>query len=217
MIRTLRAKLHSSWGADTANVAAEWQAGNPSKGQCAVTALIVDDEFGLPLVRGYANLPDGTQESHYWNELLDLTFGQFPCGTTFQRREDGPQGEDARVRIMGDEALSKRYHILRDRVGKGGFEPAAPLTYLYQINDPEEAIDMGFGCMFAVVEENLFKKTGLLKDEHILDDIIDQTGLTELDPYLEEIAESMFASDLTPDALKLHLNMSGFFKETALF
>lgn len=55
--------------------------GNPAWGQCAVTALVVNDYLGGKLVRvPVINMPEMT--SHYYNELpdgtyLDLTKSQF--------------------------------------------------------------------------------------------------------------------------------------------
>jgi hypothetical protein len=67
--------LRAAWCAATsANPA--WTARNPALGQCAVTALIIQDQFGGDLMRG---MVDG--ESHYWNHIdgvdVDLTIAQF--------------------------------------------------------------------------------------------------------------------------------------------
>ena len=76
--------IRSSWDARTASpgCAASWSALNPSQGQCAVTALLVQDIWGGQLIR---TVVEG-QSSHYYNLLpdgreLDLTRGQFPPGT----------------------------------------------------------------------------------------------------------------------------------------
>ena len=42
--------LHKSWSKQTAYCPAEWNKVNPSCGQCAVTALIVNDYFGGDIV-----------------------------------------------------------------------------------------------------------------------------------------------------------------------
>jgi hypothetical protein len=69
--------LRAAWRRETSADPAGWSPFNPSLGQCAVTALIVQDVFGGCLLR--AALPDG---SHYWNLLpdgreVDLTRAQF--------------------------------------------------------------------------------------------------------------------------------------------
>jgi hypothetical protein len=73
----LRQLLLSAWQADTSFAPDQWSAANPALGQCAVTALIVQDLFGGELMRGC--LDEG---SHYWNRLpngqeVDLSSGQF--------------------------------------------------------------------------------------------------------------------------------------------
>lgn len=51
-------------------------------GQCAVTALLVQDLFGGDLVRAEVALPGRERESHYWNRIpnmgdLDFTRAQY--------------------------------------------------------------------------------------------------------------------------------------------
>ena len=88
------ARIMGAWSRDTAQSPDLWSEATPSKGQCAVTAALVQELTGLPVVRGQAFLPDGSIESHYWNEGLDLTLDQFPEGTRTEVRE-GVQGEAA--------------------------------------------------------------------------------------------------------------------------
>jgi hypothetical protein len=69
--------IAASWNRDTSDDPQRWSYSNPARGQCAVTALIVQDFFGGDLLCANINL---TQ--HYWNLLpgrseLDLTKGQF--------------------------------------------------------------------------------------------------------------------------------------------
>jgi hypothetical protein len=220
-LRALRAMMHTSWSADTANNPDAWTPEVPSKGQCAVTALIVDDTLGLPLVRGRAFLPDGTTESHYWNEGVDLTAAQFPVGTTFEPRDDGPQGSDARAYVLGNADLAQRYATLRDRTSRSPAAPVVPITFLYQIDDSEEglieAAEIGSHCLMIVAEETFFRKNACLNDAGVLEEICRETCLTGLDAYMDEIAESMFSCELAPDAMRRHLNATGFFREEALF
>jgi len=79
----LRCALINSWCKETAhkNGQAKWKPNNPALGQCAVTALVVQDYFGGDIV--YC-----MHKSHYWNRLpdgteIDLTRSQFAEGTLF--------------------------------------------------------------------------------------------------------------------------------------
>jgi hypothetical protein len=69
--------IAKSWSRETSDDPRGWSYSNPARGQCAVTALIVQDFFGGDLLRANINLTP-----HYWNRLpnrceLDLTTGQF--------------------------------------------------------------------------------------------------------------------------------------------
>lgn len=106
---TLERAIRGAWGADT-SAAPEWHGDNPPMGQCAVTALVVQDHLGGDLLRV---VNEG--ESHYYNRLpggseLDLTRGQF----------DRWQPSAAEVRdrdyVLSFPATAKRYATLRERV-----------------------------------------------------------------------------------------------------
>lgn len=78
-IEDLTVALRSAWSAETSVSPSSWGEANPAAGQCAVTALVVQDFFGGDLMRAVVR-PD---VSHYWNRLpdgreLDLTKSQFP-------------------------------------------------------------------------------------------------------------------------------------------
>jgi hypothetical protein len=69
--------------------APEWTPANPSRGQCAVTALVVHDLLGGQLLEAEVRNPDGSQQGfHYWNRLagvdVDLTRDQFTSGESIQ-------------------------------------------------------------------------------------------------------------------------------------
>jgi len=73
----LARRLEGSWTRETSADPPHWSAGNSAYGQCAVTALVVQDYFGGELLRARV---DGI--SHYWNRLpagleVDLTRKQF--------------------------------------------------------------------------------------------------------------------------------------------
>ncbi|MGH3736016.1 MAG: YunG family protein [Micromonosporaceae bacterium] len=80
--------LRNSWGPDTCDPVdlADWHPGNPARGQCAVTALVLNDHLGGELLLAEVTFRDGGRQGvHYWNRLpdgteLDLTREQFTEG-----------------------------------------------------------------------------------------------------------------------------------------
>src|ERR1700710_337662 len=79
--------IRASWsGASCDPVDAPWSPENPAKGQCGVTALVVQEHLGGDLLLADVAHADGTRQGvHYWNRLpdgteLDLTREQFVTG-----------------------------------------------------------------------------------------------------------------------------------------
>jgi hypothetical protein len=106
----LELAVRRAWGADT-SASATWSADCPSAGQCAVTALVVQDYLGGDLLRAVV-----CGESHYWNRLpslleLDLTADQF---ATYQ--VDGSMAVRSRDYVLGFPETRQRYELLRSRV-----------------------------------------------------------------------------------------------------
>lgn len=80
----LRNKLHKAWSRETSYIPEEWSEQNPSRGQCAVTALLVQEYMGGNIVK--CNVV-GDVSSHFYNmlengEVVDFTREQF--GSNFQ-------------------------------------------------------------------------------------------------------------------------------------
>lgn len=91
-------------------------------------------------------------------------------------------------------------------------------TFLFHIHpDTEEAEMMGGACSLVIVEKDHFEEHGALASEHILEDIVNETGLTELEDVLDEIAESMFVSTLPADEIRALLVANDGFDEAVLF
>jgi hypothetical protein len=102
--------LERAWGQDTSADPTGWTEENPAFGQCAVTALLIQDVFGGSLCR---TTVDGV--SHYFNrlpggQLVDLTFQQFPAGAAYEAIS-----ERARQYVMEFEPTRLRYELLRSR------------------------------------------------------------------------------------------------------
>ncbi|WP_433075981.1 YunG family protein [Dactylosporangium sp. CA-052675] len=79
--------LLRSWGPETCDPSdlADWHPGNPSRGQCGTTALVVREVLGGDLLLGRVTAGGEPAGVHYWNRLpdgteLDLTRDQFRPG-----------------------------------------------------------------------------------------------------------------------------------------
>lgn len=79
---TLESAIRASWSADSSDHPETWSADNPARGQCAVTAKVLQDHFGGTLLIAPV-LRDGQPvDAHCRNVLpdeshLDLTRDQF--------------------------------------------------------------------------------------------------------------------------------------------
>ena len=102
--------LRRAWAADTSTSSA-WCPENAALGQCAVTALIVQDLLGGDLIRSKV----AQDVSHYWNRLpdgneLDLTRSQFDSF-----RLVAPIEVRTREYVLSFPDTQRRYDILRAR------------------------------------------------------------------------------------------------------
>ena len=109
-IGELRQLLSSSWKKETCSsgLRSEWNEKNPSLGQCAITALIVNDFFGGKIMRCMAS-----SGSHYYNliedELVDLTVEQF-----LGEIPDYDNSEErTREYLLSNEDTKNRYLLLK--------------------------------------------------------------------------------------------------------
>lgn len=101
--------IKKSWSEETCYPSSreEWKIENPALGQCAITALIVNDVFGGKIMRCMV----GTM-SHYYNfvdeEVIDLTASQFKdININYDLGE-----ERSRDYLLSNEDTKKRYYIL---------------------------------------------------------------------------------------------------------
>ena len=65
--------LYSSYHRDTAyhSCADEWSQSNPTRGHCAIVAMLVYEYFGGDIQRGYSAQ---REEWHYWNVIDDVIY-----------------------------------------------------------------------------------------------------------------------------------------------
>jgi hypothetical protein len=114
-IGQLKQLLIQSWNLETCSpgLRDKWNEENPSIGQCAITALIVNDFFGGKIMRCMS--PTG---SHYYNDLdgsiVDLTVEQFQG-----EMPDYEHGEErTREYLLGNNDTKSRYLLLKDNLDK---------------------------------------------------------------------------------------------------
>lgn len=114
-IEQLKKLLTFSWNLETCSpgLKSEWNEKNPSLGQCAITALIVNDLFGGKIMRCMSS-----SGSHYYNlinnEIIDLTVEQF-LGE-IPKYQDG----ETRTReyLLSNEDTKNRYILLLNNLKK---------------------------------------------------------------------------------------------------
>lgn len=103
----LATALEAVWSRDTSADPASWSDATRAWGQCAVTALVVQDYFGGELRRGEVGAV-----SHYWNVLpsgneLDFTRHQFPDDVDIANVE--PR---TREYVLSHAGTARRYYEL---------------------------------------------------------------------------------------------------------
>ncbi|MFE6162557.1 hypothetical protein ACFQ7F_26990 [Streptomyces sp. NPDC056486] len=116
LLTDLEEAVRSSWGPDTypSDSSRPWPPDNPARGQCGVTALLVQDLLGGELVRGEVRVAGEWTDHHWWNRFgmgleVDLTREQF----TAQEIVSGGVVIPRPARIN---RLREEYELLRCRV-----------------------------------------------------------------------------------------------------
>lgn len=110
---TLKSRLYKAWSKETAyrKDRDQWVQSNPSIGQCAITALVVNDYLGGAIVRGLSS----TGVEHYWNvidsKIVDLTYEQYSEGMDF----DSNDVVD-REFLLSSGDVNDRYNLLKKRL-----------------------------------------------------------------------------------------------------
>ncbi|MCU7806190.1 MAG: hypothetical protein KZQ96_23705 [Candidatus Thiodiazotropha sp. (ex Lucinoma borealis)] len=105
--------IEKSWSAQSSFLPNEWSNDNPARGQCAVTALIVQDELGGEIVKCDVF---GDKDSHFFNKLsggqiIDLTKRQFDNHAALKHKRVAD-----REKILSHPGTQERYERLRAAV-----------------------------------------------------------------------------------------------------
>ena len=90
--RDIETVIRGAWSAASCDPVdlAQWSPQNPARGQCAVTALVVQELVGGDLLLAEVQNHDGSRQGvHYWNRLaggleIDLTREQFSAAEVVQ-------------------------------------------------------------------------------------------------------------------------------------
>lgn len=106
--------LYSSCQRDTAynSCANDWSPSNPTRGHCAIAAMLVYEYFGGDIQRGY-NVKKG--EWHYWNVIDDVIYDF----TREQYKDDNIRFQDVQSAsfqtLIENSDTRRRYELLKER------------------------------------------------------------------------------------------------------
>lgn len=120
-LEQLRSSLEASWSDETCFNTAEWSIKNPARGQCVVTALIVQYYFGGEL-RKVTTVFQGQPESHYFNLLpddseVDFSRQQYPADQVLAPSDVNLHGyASVRAKMLHEPDTLRRYNLLLSRV-----------------------------------------------------------------------------------------------------
>lgn len=112
-LKEIQSALEKSWSARTSYLPHEWTLVNRARGQCAVTALIVQDELSGDIIKCDVV---GENETHFYNKLsdntvLDLTRSQFKDPVVFSNERIANRDE-----ILSHPGTQDRYSELKNQV-----------------------------------------------------------------------------------------------------
>lgn len=108
--------IYEAWCRETSADPKEWSESNPALGQCAVTALVVQDVLGGSIIRGETAVGGVVVGSHYWNYLwrtdIDLTRQQFAFNVEIVNASPRE-----RSYLLSHTETARRYALLCERIG----------------------------------------------------------------------------------------------------
>ncbi|CAN5396864.1 hypothetical protein BH09PAT4_BH09PAT4_00220 [soil metagenome] len=123
LIENVIQALQRSWQRDTSYSPVEWSQENSARGQCTVSALVVQHYLGGDL-RRYRVTGPNIDETHYCNllpdgTLLDTTASQYRVPVTLTVKPFALIGySSAREKRLADDDTRRRYEKLLERVAK---------------------------------------------------------------------------------------------------
>ncbi len=117
-LEALARALRLSWSVESCDPTdvTTWTPDNPTRGQCAATALVIRDFLGGALLEAEVLLRSGERQGfHYWNRLagrdLDLTLEQFSADEIVQAPHlvvgppESPWLAEAQYRILRERVV----------------------------------------------------------------------------------------------------------------
>ena len=135
----LKAALLNSWGIDTcySKDIAKWTQQAPSTGQCAITALVVQDYLGGIILRN-------REYNHYWvslnsKETVDFTKDQFSPEARIIKDDQVKRRDILRGERAEAARTPERYYLLKARVATE-LAKLSPILMLFSSNSTEEYI-----------------------------------------------------------------------------
>jgi hypothetical protein len=127
VVEVLESLFLDTWSKDTSADPDNWTPQNPAWGQCAVTALIVQNVLGGNFIRlDLTRHPDpkvAAMGSHYFNATpfgdFDLTKSQFTDQNAYERSLEDSQCLQVRTReyLLSNPNTKRRYDLLLVRTG----------------------------------------------------------------------------------------------------
>jgi len=114
----VEAAVRSSWGPETSFASADYMArgaGQPSRGQCGTTALVIQNLLGGDLMVADVEYEGRVEGVHYWNVTpggveLDLTRDQFTPAESLVNQRRVTTGRNSSA------AGEQPFQLLRERV-----------------------------------------------------------------------------------------------------
>lgn len=107
----LRIALTASWTARTASPLVAWTPHNPSSGQCAVSALVLQDYCGGKICRCVV-----TDTPHYFNRIDDQVVDSTAAQFGMVEIDYDASTVRSRQRILRHADTRRRYELLKGRV-----------------------------------------------------------------------------------------------------
>lgn len=137
-VQTIKKALYRGWSPRTSSDGNRWSRKGPAWGQCAVSALYVQEKLGGNILRTEYTTPQGDKGSHYFNLLsgntvYDATAEQFPDDTVFNPplserpltllhitqdyvKAKGQDDGDVRAYLLSNQSTRERYERLLSNI-----------------------------------------------------------------------------------------------------